>query len=188
MASVGHHSVSVVASNGLGQLTANKSILLQNPIVSVDMVINDVVLGSVTRIRLLVRGDKDFLIMCSYGDDTVSSNATVESFATRTNPDGDDDDIDDIPLYAMTIEHRYLSVGIFPVLINVTNIVSWLTANETATVHEPIGDILLTTSSAAFVSSGSIVMVTAVAKVNYYLTFTWKTQRSICLSSSEFNG
>lgn len=151
------------------------------------MVINDVVLGSVTRIRLLVRGDKDFLIMCSYGDGTVSSNATVESFATRSNPGGNDD-IDDILLYAMMIEHRYLSVGIFPVLINVTNIVSWLAANETATVHEPIGDILLTTSSAAFVSSGSIVMVTAVAKVNYYLTFTWKTQRSICLSSSEFNG
>lgn len=168
---------------------ANKSILLQNPVVSVVMVIDDVALGAVTRIHLDVRGDGGFLVSCSFGDGTgtVPSNATVQSVTTRSDPE-DESSADEIPLYKTTIEHRYSSLGLFPVLVNVSNRVSWLTVNETARVYESIGDVVLTTNSAVFASSGSVVMVTAVAMVNYDLTFTWKTQRSACSSSSTFNG
>lgn len=153
------------------------------------MEIDDVALGAVTRIHLDVRGDRDFLVTCSFGDGTgtIPSNATVLSATTRSDPE-DESSADEITIYKTTIEHRYSSLGLFPVLVNVSNHVSWMTVNETARVYEPIGDVVLTTNSAIFVSSGSVVMVTAVAMVNYDLMFTWKTQRSVCLSSSTFNG
>lgn len=168
---------------------ANKSILLQNPIVSIVTEIDDVTLGTMSRIHLVIRGDRDFQVTCSFGDGTVYPipNATLESFSTHSDSE-DESSTDEIPLYSTTIKHRYSSVGLFPVLVNVSNHISWLTANETARVYEPIGDVVLTTSSAVFVTSGSVVVVTAVAMVDYNLTFSWKTQRSVCSSSSTFNG
>nr|KAG5709337.1 hypothetical protein BaRGS_029186 [Batillaria attramentaria] len=170
--SEGVYVLGIHCHNDISSMSAALSVSVNHPVANVRLDVPVAVHGHPTFIRATVYAGRHFHLSCDFGDGTVEKYLSTELklvSAARQLPSWQEA----APAYNVTLKHVYVSVGVYDVVVTVSNAVASLTRHKQAVVEEAISGITMFTDAPEVVQVMHPVTVTAVVASGENLQFDW---------------
>ncbi|XP_055862470.1 polycystic kidney disease protein 1-like 1 isoform X4 [Biomphalaria glabrata] len=168
----GTHTLHVNVSNEVSSSQASITFQVKYPIVNASLSIQPVLLGNETNIALKVQGGPDFIITCDFGDGLQKTITPLSETKQEISHNGKATYENQIPVFDVHISHIFPNLGIYKVVVILSNGVSSVRRVEWARVEEPIGNVTLYTKTFQLYIQDELEVI-AVVSSGKNLKFSW---------------
>ncbi|XP_023220362.1 uncharacterized protein LOC111622242 [Centruroides sculpturatus] len=161
----GSHVIEVKAWNGVSRLATLLTVIAVPVVTEVSLRVLPVHVGRVSEFRISYVGSSSCNVSVSFGD---GSWRTIYYFRSDRSQPG---------LFTLPVLHKYGRKGDYPVVVNVSNQISWMTTRRMAHVGELISGViltLLTPSPVPLTVDVGLVVVRATVASGTDLKFKWE--------------
>ncbi|XP_067138613.1 polycystin-1-like protein 1 [Centruroides vittatus] len=165
LARPGSHVIEVKAWNGVSRLATLLTVIAVPVVTEVSLRVLPVHVGSVSEFRISYVGSSSCNVSVSFGD---GSWRTIYYYRSDRSQPG---------LFTLPVLHKYGRKGDYPVVVNVSNQISWMTTRRMAHVGELISGVvltLLTPSPVPLTVDVGLVVVRATVASGTDLKFKWE--------------